>query len=114
MPDIAATRPAAGAVVESAWGQQVHDQVEGIQAGTVTAPLSASAATTVTVTFPRAYLAAPVVVASAIFINGQPSVLATIQSAPTTTSVVLRVWTATGANATGTYVIHWVAIGTPA
>jgi len=68
MPDIVAARPAAGAVVESSWGQQVHDLIEsgGILARTeFTAPVgitgTTEAAATTIVTAPAVVLAAPAI-----------------------------------------------------
>lgn len=65
MPDITAARPAAGAVVESSWGQQVHDLVESngvLGRAEFTAPVSITgtteAAANVVVTAPPVVLAA--------------------------------------------------------
>ena len=109
MPDIAAARPAAGAVVESSWGQQVHDQVEGVQAGKASCSISASTAgTIVPVTFPRAYLVAPIVVAAVM----QGAGVWAVATAVTTTGLSLQLRAA--ASTTTTVDVGWVAIGTPA
>ena len=70
MPDIVAARPASGAPIESGWGQQMHDAVEGVQAGAGTIPAIAGPVGTLVVTFPRAYAAPPIVVASAVSSSG--------------------------------------------
>lgn len=63
MTDIAAQRPAAGAPIESAWGGQVHDNIEGIQVGIVTLTGATSSASAVAnVVFPRAYASPPQVI----------------------------------------------------
>lgn len=111
MPDITATRPASAAVMESAWGQQVHDAIEGIQAGTATITLAAAATGTVTVTFPRAYSAPPTVVAThaggggTYFVNVGPI---------TATTVVLTGAHRAGSATSVSLAATWVAVGPPA
>jgi len=108
MPDITAAKPAAGQPIETAWGTQVHDQIEGVQAGKASCTLSAATSGTVAVTFPRAYTVAPIVVATAV-LNG--NVWANVASITTTGCTLIgRSPTA----ATTTFDINWVAIGTPA
>jgi len=110
MPDITSARPASGAPIATAWGAEIHDALEGIQAGAASVSLSAAASGNVTVTFPRPYAVPPVVVASAV--TG-----ATYIGAPqniSTTSVQLAVFTRSGSTATATVQLQWIAIGTPA
>lgn len=113
MPDLTPTRPADAAPVATDWGQAVHDMLEGIQGGTIT--ITSTTATTAdgTVTFPRAYTAAPIVV---IGVGGGNTYLAGLVSAPTTTQVTFRIFKRDGTAFTnGTQVvIWWIAVGNPA
>jgi len=110
MGDIAAQRPAAGAPIESAWGGQIHDALEGIQSGKVTiAGVTTATGVTVTVTFPRAYSAPPVIAV------GSPSTQVGVGLLNiTATNFQMRAvrWDGSSSAYTGEY--HWVAVGTPA
>ena len=107
MPDIAATRPAAGAPIESAWGGQVHDTLEGVQTGTATVTFSASTASgVVTVTFPRPYASPPVVVAG----GASGSNYWGNSTGVTATTVGIQGRSATSVS--GSFPITWIAIGT--
>ena len=108
MPDISATRPATGAPIDTPWGQQVHDMLEGIQTGTVMVPVSASVSGTITVTFPRAYTAPPIGIVS--------SGLNTYNASATTntTAIVIVLREVRETSATTSVLVHWMAIGTPA
>lgn len=109
MPDIAAQRPAAGAPIESAWGAQVHDAVEGIQHGTVSITVSTGAVGTSVVTFPRPYAVKPNATAIAeIGISAKPSVAIT---GITATTLQLSISRGDGV-ASGNVTVHWIAIGT--
>ena len=111
MPDIAASRPVSGQPVETAWGQQVHDQVEGVQSGSVSVT-AASGTGNANVTFPRAYLTPPIVVAC---IGSNGFYFACVTSPPTTTGVTVGVRDLRDAQAgTGSLTVYWIAIGTPA
>ena len=55
MPDIASARPVAGAPIETAWGTDMHDAVEGVQAGKANAVFSAATAVAIDIVFPRAF-----------------------------------------------------------
>lgn len=113
MPDIVATKPADAAPVETAWGQQVHDMLEGIQAGTVTIVTTAASTFDYLVTFPRAYTVAPFVVCSPV--GGSVNMVQPV-NLPTTTGVNLRAFKRDGSAFTaGTSItVHWFAIGNPA
>lgn len=112
MSDIAAQRPAAGAPIESAWGGQVHDAVEGMQAGTVViSGITSSAAGVGTVVYPRPYATKPVVVISG------PSNVVIAGSDPTTQTVTGFNISAKRADGSGTAysgTFSWIAIGTVA
>lgn len=108
MPDVTAVRPVAGQPIETAWGQQIHDAVEGIQAGTVA--LASSTTPNTPVTFPRAYVSPPIVVCQMVDPGS-----ALIQ--PYAVSITTTGFTATARrtdSAATAATIHWVAIGTPA
>jgi hypothetical protein len=110
MPDITAGRPVSGAPIETGWGTQVHDAVEGIQVGGVV--ISGATSTvegSTAVVFPRPYVTAPTIL---------------ITSPSTAVGVRAGSITATGFTASakrndgsstaysGTY--PWIAVGTPA
>lgn len=114
MPDITSTRPAGAQDIEAAWGQEVHDSIEGIQAGTVTLVASAADLTNaVAVTFPRAFTAAPIVIVSVAPSTGGANwnVSATAVSATGATFQAREVRAVAGSQ---NVVCHWIAIGTPA
>jgi len=114
MPDIAQSRPTAGAPIESAWGGAVHDAVEGVQSGTVQVPAPVSATSqSATVTFPRAYTAPPVVVVTPAMAAANRFLMATVNTITTTGFGVLVTQKTDAAFATVTPV-NWVAVGTPA
>lgn len=110
MPDIAATRPVSGQAIETAWGDQVHDAVEGIQAGSVSIVAAAGNGSAL-ITFPRAYASPPIVVA----VVGTSGFFFAAVSAVTTTNFLAYIKDIRDAQAgTGTFPVNWVAIGTPA
>jgi len=110
MPDITATRPAAGAPIESAWGGGVHDAVEGIQAGKATVTFASSTASgAVVVTFPRPYATPPNVVASIGALGNYWGLVGGITA--TQCQVQAR---SPVSIASGSVDVHWVAVGTPA
>jgi len=108
MGDIAAQRPAAGAPIESAWGGQVHDAIEGIQSGKVTITgITSSTGVTVTVTFARAFSAPPVITV------GSPSTqvgVGLLNITATTFQMRAVRWDGSSSAYTGEY--FWLAIGT--
>jgi len=114
VPDITAARPAAGAPIESSWGGQVHDSLEGLQTGQVssTGPATAGASYDVNVVFPRPYASVPRVVAT---IAWNTTFYLAIVFGTSTTGFTLRFTRKD--NATFTNVAHladWIAVGTPA
>jgi hypothetical protein len=108
MPDLVSTRPSSGQPIATAWGDEVHDALEGIQAGSALATGS-GATGSVVVTFPRPYAAAPVVVVSPQSSSGLW--LAAVTSTPTTCTIYTS--KRDGSSVTNLNVF-WVAIGTPA
>ena len=109
MPDISSTRPAAGAPVDTPWGQQVHDMLEGIQAGSVSVNFSNSnLSNSAAVVFPRPYTVAPIIVAVCANANYSPGVGATA------TQANLQAKRTDSAAVTAAMTILWIAIGTPA
>jgi hypothetical protein len=103
-------RPAAGGVVESGWGQVVHDTAvaQDIQMGTVsTVHASVQTSPTVQVTFPRPFAAPPMVAIASGNFNYSVGLAGAV---PTATGFQVASWRFSGA-ATGTVVSTWVAIG---
>lgn len=111
MPDIAAARPVSGAPIETSWGQQAHDAIEGIQYGNVNlGPFNTTTQSpAVVVTFPRPYATPPIVV-----VTIASNVCQARFSAVTTTSVTLDAKRNDGSATMTTQNCSWVAIGTPA
>lgn len=61
MPDIVATRPADGAPIDTAWGAEIHDKIEGMQSGSGSVVFTASPTSAeLTVTFPRPFAGGPI------------------------------------------------------
>jgi hypothetical protein len=111
MPDIAANRPASGAPIESTWGGQVHDQVEGIQAGVATMPSAVAGNASLVVVFPRPYTAPPVVCVGS---PGSSFFMAQVAGI-TASQCTLYVRDIRDAQAgTGVTTVQWIAVGTPA
>lgn len=106
MPDITAARPASGAPIETGWGDQMHDAIEGVQAGTVTIPSVTNAvAVQVTVTFPRPFSANPTIVTASSTVGAWVG-----WQTLTPTSVVLtaRRWDSATAISVAA---QWIAVG---
>lgn len=115
MPDITATRPAASAPVATDWGQQVHDMLEGIQTGQVSIVVSGASNATAAVTFPRAYTAAPQVFVTCRSVGSNTQAHAWIASAGvTTTGFTAAAGRDDSTTFSGTIIVSWLAIGTPA
>lgn len=105
------TRPSAGAVVETAWGQVAHDTAVAmdVQTGSVNCSHSAAAASAVvTVTFPRPFAAPPVVVFSTINYNFSA---APDGNAPTAINCRVASYRISGIAYTGNVVVYWMAYG---
>jgi hypothetical protein len=112
MPDITATRPVSGAPVESAWGTQVHDMLEGIQVGgpvSIATPASAFGVTWVAQTFPRAYTVAPKVFG--VNASGSGIMIISVRNV-TTTGFDIGAARGDGNPASATASAHWLAVGT--
>jgi hypothetical protein len=106
------TAPAAGEPIAEAWGDVVHDSIVAmdIQVGTANVAVAGAVSGVTTVTFPRPFASAPVVVASmqstsvayVPFVNGPPTA--------TTVSVGFSHKTA-GTSFTDTRQVTWIAYG---
>lgn len=111
MPDITAARPVSGEPVATAWGDQVHDAIEGIQYGTTTLTgIVAASPTTLAVTFPRAYTAPPT-------IAGMSSTSVSInvsKGSVTATGFTISARRNDGVGTPANCDVGWIAIGTPA
>jgi hypothetical protein len=111
MPNTAVVKPQPGDEVTAPWGQSVADALNGIQGGTALITISASATGTVTVTFPRAFASAPVVVAN--HAGGGGTYFVNVGSITATNFVLTgahRAGTATSVSLAAT----WIAMGPPA
>lgn len=114
MSDIVAARPVAGAAIETGWGTEVHDQIEGIQAGVATVTWASSADATQAVTFPRAYASPPVVLV-AIHTGVTRVIIAKVTAGSvTTTGFTIAGQRTDGTAMSGAIPCSWLAIGTPA
>lgn len=114
MPDITAARPAAGAPVESAWGGQVHDALEGLQWGVINITFTGGTANGAgTVTYPRPYVSAP---SFLVTMNVGSDIFVIRTSGPSTTACTISVSKKDGSNqgTTTTVPVSWLALGTPA
>jgi len=111
VPDITAARPTSGTPIETAWGDQVHDALEGLQSGNASVVFASTAVAVLRVTFPRAYTVPPVVVVTPISTGGTHYGYV---GAVTTTYADVGIATRTGTAVSGTVVACWIATGTPA
>jgi hypothetical protein len=111
VPDIAAARPVSGASIESAWGGQVHDSIEGVQAGTDSTTATGASTASKVVTFPRAYTGTPAIVVS---VGGGSSAYVGAVGGQGPTGFTFVGSRKDGANVGGGIPFQWVAIGTPA
>jgi H-type lectin domain len=115
MPDITAPRPVSGEPVATAWGQQVHDMLEGLQWGTASIVVSGASNGTAVVTFPRAYSAPPRVLLTCQSVSSNTQAHAWIASAGVTnTQVTVAAGRDDATTFSGTITVAWLAIGTPA
>lgn len=106
-------RPVPGAPIESAWGDIAHDTVvaQDLQAGTVAVAFAASAISAlITVTFPRAFAAVPVVTVTGME-AGNGSNLNVGLRAITTTTFQVQARDVRETAQTLTLTVGWVAIG---
>lgn len=103
-------RPASGAVVETAWGQVVHDGIVAmdIQSGTAVAPASGTATSQIVVPFPRPFAAIPTVIANVATANRLYAVGA---GATTPTQTVLTVGHVDNVAIGSVVALTWIAYG---
>jgi hypothetical protein len=107
MPDITAARPVAGQPIETAWGDQVHDTIEGIPTirnGIVTIPATTGQ---IAVAFASAYNGTPSIVLSPVW--GGLSALGV--SSPTASGFTIVVRGLDGAVPTTDIACNWLASG---
>lgn len=115
MPDITASRPVSGTPIETAWGDQVHDMLEGMQVGTVSIVVSAASNGTAVAVFPRAFTTAPRVLLTCQSVSSNTQAHAWVASAGVTaTQVTIAAGRDDATTFSGTIVVAWLAIGTPA
>ena len=116
MPDIVSARPVSGEAIATAWGDEVHDAIEGVQAGNATVVPVSSTAASVAIVFPRPYATPPIVVAS---MSGPAALLSdryyALVANVTALGCTLYAKHADNTSAAiGALPISWVAIGKPA
>jgi hypothetical protein len=111
MPNLAVVSPQPGDEVTAPWGQSVAAALNGIQSGVANCTFAGSTASAVTtVTFPRPFASAPVVVASLDGTGGNAWGLA-FNATATSVQIQAR---STASVASGTFPVAWIAIGVPA
>jgi hypothetical protein len=103
-------RPNAGGVVESGWGQVVHDEVvaQDIQAGSVTVAAASTPTGAAAVVFPRPFAAPPIVVVTQA---GGASGWYSYASGVTATGFNALIAIRTGAAGSTSVPVHWIAYG---
>jgi len=109
MPDIAATRPVSGQPIETSWGDNVHDLIEGIQAGSLSMSFVNNSVVDAAITFPRPYVSAPIVFAN---VMTQTSSGYAIAYGATTTGCSLRIVQKDALATNASLNVAWLAIGT--
>jgi hypothetical protein len=105
-------RPTSGTPIETAWGQVAHDTAVGmdVQSGVATVAVSGAVSGTATVTFPRPFASAPIVVCS--LVSTSVAYVALVISAPTATQVGLGLTHKTaGTTFTDSRQVSWIAYG---
>ena len=107
MSDIASARPVSGQPIATAWGGEIHDQLEGLQAGTVSVSGITSTVTgTKAVVFPKPYATAPVIVVS------NPSGVVNVGAASlTVTGFTAQARRIDGSGTATTQPVNWIAVG---
>ena len=113
MPDITASRPVSGQPIETGWGDQVHDLIEGVQTGSLNITFAAGTTSpAVAITFPRAYITPPTVI---VCLQASGALYyVDLETAPTTTGVTVRAAHRDATATSVTVICHWIAVGTPA
>lgn len=103
-------RPSAGGVVESGWGQVVHDAAvaQDIQAGTVTVAATGAPKGSTHVTFARPFAAAPAVLVTQ---NANASGWFTATGPVTPAGFDASIFQRDGGDGTTSFVVSWLAIG---
>lgn len=105
-------RPNSGEVIASAWGTQVADAHNGIQSGLATINNVTAGNASLRVTFPRAYIGVPIVVAC---VNGSSFFFANAGAADATGfTIYVRDIRDAQAGTAATLGINWMAMGVPA
>jgi hypothetical protein len=106
----APNRPAAGALVDSAWGQVVHDAVvaQDMQSGLASVVASSDASAGVEVAFPRPFASAPIVLVSQ---DANSAGWIAYAGAITANGFRASAATKAGNAASGTIPVAWLAIG---
>lgn len=111
MPDLMSTRPSSGQPIATAWGDEVHDALEGIQAGSAVLTNANANAASLAIVFPRPYATPPIVVAS---VAANTTFNYALAHTATTTGVTLMTVRRDGVATSASITVHWIAIGTPA
>jgi hypothetical protein len=104
-------KPAAGGVVESAWGGIVHDEVvaQEIQAGVATIALNNQNSASLQVNFPHPFAAPPVVV---VTVAANSTTLVAGIGVPSASGVGIYLFRKDEASTTAAGVaVHWFAYG---
>ena len=103
-------RPVSGNVIDSAWGQVVHDTTvaQDIQVGTVAVPVTNAANAALAVVFPRPFAAPPTVL---IAQNANSAAWFAYISGVTAAQFLANVTTKAGTTATATITCTWIAVG---
>lgn len=101
------TLPQAGDEITSSWGQSVAKNLNGIQTGIVNVTFTSSTASAnAPVTFPKPFASAPVIVIA----PGQSANLWGVFHTVTPTGFI-AVGRAPSSIASGTFALHWIAVG---
>ena len=112
MADITAQKPVSGAPIESGWGAEIHDAIEGIQYGRNSVVFAAASDANLVITFPRAYASTPAVIVS--LDAGVTRALVGKATAVGTSGFTFQGQHTSGGTASGSVNFSWIAIGTPA
>jgi hypothetical protein len=105
-------RPVSGGTVGTDWGQAVHDTIvtQDLQSGLVNVAINGATASAV-VSFPRPFAGAPIVVVALASAPGGSAKLVPRTTSQGPTGCTVYVYTADGAAANVTVLVHWIAVG---
>lgn len=107
-------RPVAGAPIETAWGDVVHDTVVAldVQVGRANVTVNNSTQGSLAIVYPRPFASPPTVVAMIVESNSGPGLAGHVQTpgGGTALGTTLRV-SGFAANLTVTLPVDWIAIG---